>query len=245
MNINVNNMGTIAPLRNVVALAELIERMREREDGLPGMATFHGPSGFGKSTAMTWCVNRYKCYHIALKSVWRTKALCEAILMEMGISPAKTAAKMVDQISQELALSGRILILDEADHLIKNTLIEVVRDIYEGSGSGLILIGEENLPQKLSQWERFHGRMMDWVEALAVDFDDARLMASLFCRNLTIDDDVIAHILNASNGSARRVRVNLGKVADYARLHQRELIDVSCLNDVGFFTGMPPKRRVF
>lgn len=43
-------------------------------------------------------------------------------------------------------------------------MVEIARDIYEGSGSPVILIGEEHLPKKLEQWEHVHGRMLDWVD---------------------------------------------------------------------------------
>ena len=65
--------------------------------------------------------------------------MCEAILSEIGASPEATISRMVDQISQHLALSGAPLLIDEADYLVKRGMIEIVRDIYEGSGSPVIL----------------------------------------------------------------------------------------------------------
>ncbi|WP_236549860.1 ATP-binding protein, partial [Profundibacterium mesophilum] len=79
--------------------------------------------------------------------------------------PKGTVSEMVEAISAELAMSDAPLLIDEADMLVKRKMIEIVRDIYEGSGAPVILIGEELLPQKLQQWERIHGRMLDWVAA--------------------------------------------------------------------------------
>ena len=62
--------GSIAPLRNVRALAELIERVQERADGLPGMACFHGPSGYGKTSAAAFAVNRHQAHHVQVKSMF-------------------------------------------------------------------------------------------------------------------------------------------------------------------------------
>lgn len=237
--------GSIAPLRNVLALGELMKRMSEREGGLPGMATFYGPSGFGKSTAMTYCVNRYGAYHIAVRSVWRTKALCEAILREMSILPGRTVANMVDQIAQEMALSSKTLIIDEADYLVNNQMIELVRDIYEASDGPVILIGEEKLPQKLLPWERVHGRMMDWVAAQPADAEDCEHLAKLSCPDIALEPDVLPHVLQISGRSPRRIRVNFGKIKDYAKLNGLKEITAKHMAGIEFFTGAPPKGRVF
>ena len=134
--------NSVAPLRNVSALVSLIEKVKSRTIGLPGLATFHGPSGYGKSTAAVYAANHFDTYQIQLKSCWTGKKMCAAILQEMGIPAKKTIADMVDQIAQELTFSDRPLLIDEADVLVKRNMIELVRDIYESSHTPVILIGE-------------------------------------------------------------------------------------------------------
>ena len=43
--------GGIAPLRNVILLTGMIERLTHRLPGEPGMGCFHGRAGLGKSYA--------------------------------------------------------------------------------------------------------------------------------------------------------------------------------------------------
>lgn len=62
---------------------------------------------------------------------------------------------MMDQIGEELSLSQRPLIIDEADFLVQKRMIEVVRDIYESSQATIILIGEEAMPVKLQNGSAF------------------------------------------------------------------------------------------
>ena len=72
----------------------------------------------------------------------------------MGIPAAKTTAANLDLICEQLAASQRPLILDEADYLVaKAGMVELVRDIYEGSQSPIMLVGEEMLPNKLKKYE--------------------------------------------------------------------------------------------
>jgi hypothetical protein len=94
---------------------------------------------------------------VQLRSAWSRKTLLEKILFEMGIKPGGTIPALLDQICEQLAASRRPLILDEFDYCAdKHGMIELVRDIYEGSQSSLLLVGEE-LPHKLKRFERFHG----------------------------------------------------------------------------------------
>ena len=75
---------TLAPLRNVAALIGLVDRVINRDLGLPGMATFHGPSGWGKTSAVTIAANEFQAYSVQMKSVWNQTFLCRQILFELG-----------------------------------------------------------------------------------------------------------------------------------------------------------------
>ena len=131
---------------------------------------------------------------------------------------------MVEQIAMELAATGKVLMIDEADFLAKKSMIEIVRDIYELSGGGIILIGEESLPKQLAQWERVHNRMMAWFEALPASIDDANRLAEKFCAHLSLDEEVLLHTLERSGARPRRIRVNLENINDFARKHGIERI---------------------
>ncbi|MBL4750507.1 MAG: ATP-binding protein [Amylibacter sp.] len=235
--------NSVAPLRNVSALVALIARVEGRTIGLPGLATFYGPSGFGKTTAATYAANRFDAYHIEVRSSWTKKNFCEGVLKEMGIEPTKTISYMVDQVSEELALSGKILLIDEADYLIRRNMIELVRDMYESSGSTIILIGEEGLPQKLQKWERVHGRMLDWVAALPACLEDIDHLGRLHCKDLTLAADFKSHLLKASKHSIRRVVVNLEKVREFASKKGVTAIDMAVWGKRDFFACNAPTQR--
>jgi len=234
---------TIAPLRNVTLLAELVDRVQTRKPGLPGMATFTGFSGYGKSVAAIYAANRYRTYHVQVKSVWTRKKLCTAILQEMEIKAAATIPDMVDQIGEQLSLSGRALLIDEADILVSKGMIEVVRDIYESSQSSIILIGEENLPNSLKKWERVHGRMLDWVQAAPAALSDAKHLAKLYCPGITIGDDLMTALHEKASGSVRRICVNLDRVREKAETGNKSSMGLADFAADDLFTGVPPVGR--
>ncbi len=235
--------NSVAPLRNVAALVALIDRVQSRQSGLPGMATFYGPSGYGKTTAATYAANKFDAYCVQVKWCWTGKKLCQAILTDLSIPPAGTIADMVDQISEEIARSGRPLLIDEADHLIKRNMIELVRDIYESSGAAVILIGEELLPQKLQKWERVHGRMLDWVPAEPGSMADVGHLAPIHCAGVELDEALKKKLLAVSANSIRRICVNLDRVAEFARTRGVNSVSLKDWGRGDFFTGTAPAPR--
>jgi hypothetical protein len=233
--------GTL-PTRNVTLLMELVDRVMGRGEGLPGMGTFYGPTGWGKSRAVCLCAISHRAYFVQMKSLWSRKYLLEKILTEMNIVPARTMPPMLEQIGRQMAQSGRPLIIDEADLIVHKGMIEVIRDIFETSQGTVILVGEENLPGHLEAIERVHGRMLDWVAAQPAGMDDARMFAGLHCPGVAVADDLLERIVGAARGSARYVCTNLDRVAEHCRL--RNLSEVSAKDYAGaLFTGKAPQGR--
>jgi len=242
-----SDIPSIAPLRNVAALHTLVERLINRgaETGadLPGMATFYGPSGDGKSTAGIYVRNRFDAVLVQCKSTWTKASLCRAILTEMGLPPTGTIDAMAERITEALAISDRCLIVDEADFLVQRRMIEVLRDIYEGSKAPVILIGEEGMPQKLRAWERIHNRMLDWVATQPAEMADVRHLAKIYAPGIEIDEAMAKRVLDESRLSIRRICVNLDSILQFARLQGLDRVTVEAWGRRSLFTGEAPEPR--
>ena len=172
-----DGISTIAPLPNVAALQSLVDRTLNRHPDLPGMATFYGPSGDGKSFAGTYVMNSFDAVLVQAESSWTKKDMLVAMHEQIGLAPKGTINAMSNRVAEHLAVEDRALIVDEADYLVQKKMIEVLRDIYENSRAPVILIGEESLPQKLKAWERIHNRMLDWVATEPGTLDDLFILA--------------------------------------------------------------------
>lgn len=235
---------TTAPLANVSLCSMALTRAMERPAHLPGIVCFYGPSGWGKTTAATYVSLVNRAYYIQCQDSWVRKAILVNILRVMGIQPAHSLWEMPDQVCEQLAKSGRPLIVDEVDKLVEKKAVELIRDIYEGSAATILLIGEEQLPAKLNRWERFHGRVLDWVPAQPTDIEDARHLRRLYHPNVEVDDELLSRIVAASKGSARRVVVNLAKVEELAQEIGLKVVGMDDWGSRTFFTGEAPARRV-
>lgn len=227
-------------------LMSTIEELETRESHLPGISVFHGPSGFGKSFSAAFANAQYNCYYVQAQSSWTKKALVVAIAREMGIVPAKTIYEISDQISEQLMLSERVLLIDEMDHIVDKKAVEIIRDIYEASNGSILLIGEENLPNKLKRWERFHGRILNFVAALPADFEDAKQLRQTYCEKIEIADDLLKEIHNQARGSVRRICVNLDRVQQVCQTQGWKEVDLTGWEDTnyGFFTGEARRRNL-
>lgn len=237
--------GGVASIATLDLVATALERLCGRQGDLPGLGVLYGPAGWGKSFCANTIANRERGYFVQMRSAWRGKALLEKILFEMGLRARGTVAQLLDQVCTQLAASHRPLIIDEFDHCAKSdALIELVRDIYEGSRAAVLLIGEEGLPQMLERWERFHSRVLAWVPAQPVTIDDAAKLTSIYCPDVAVADDVTAHLVKIAAGSVRRVSVNLTLLHGHCMTMGLKRVDLDAWGDQPFYTGRSPERRV-
>ncbi|MDF1691740.1 MAG: ATP-binding protein [Zhongshania sp.] len=240
----IDNISGMAPLTNMALTKAAVERAQNRAESLPGMVVMFGPSGFGKSYSATFVANTLRAHYVECRSSWTKKALLEAILLDMGITAASTIYKMTDQISEELAQSQRPLIIDEVDHIVDKKAVEIIRDIYEGSKAPMLLIGEEKLPAKLKRWERFDGRILDWVPAQPAGDKDTASLCRVYARGIEIKPDLQREITKLARGSVRRICVNLDKVRVAAEQEGWDSVDKKRWGSRGFYTGQAPARKL-
>jgi DNA transposition AAA+ family ATPase len=247
----------IVPLRNVMTMLTLVQRVIDREPRLPGMAVFYGYSGFGKSTALAYSANSFGAAHVEMLSTWTKKEFCQAILEELEIPAPKQVTKMVTLIGEELGSTGRPLFIDEADRLVTRNLLDLVRDFHDiaqantfrGAGANIILVGEEDLPTELSRTERFHGRIFDSVPAMEAALEDIDSLAPFYAKGVDIAPDLKEEVLVVSRHSIRRVCSNLAAVRECGQREGLTTVDKAAWEAYSeatgkqFSTGKPPRPR--
>ena len=242
-NIAPLRLPNIAPLRNVLLLRRAMDHLVKRHANLPGVGAFYGQAGIGKSNACSAAAVTFNAVYVTVRSHFTKKSFLLSILAEMAIKPERTVSEMADQVSEQLFLSKRPLILDEGDYLVSRNLIELVRDIYESSGAAIMLVGEERFPMAVKRAsERFYDRVLEWQPAELADMDDARKLAKLYAHDVDIKDPLLEEILRRSQGVARRIAVNVELVRQQAKKAGKSAIGANDFDPKGFFTGEPPRR---
>jgi DNA transposition AAA+ family ATPase len=234
--------GKTAPLRNVALFHELVVRLKDRPRHLPGWGVFYAVSGLGKTTAaMRGAIATHSLY-LECGSTWTTGSIVDALMHELSIPPFKgSVAKRVNKIIETLADDPVPLIFDEADHLVKKSLVDVVREISDKSSAPVILIGEQHLPSKLQEFERAHNRVLEWVQAEPCNLKDAKELAKLYAGKVEIAEDLLQRIVTDTDGSTRRIVTNIDRVRDFAVRQGLMIITNKDFPEV-IYRGLPPQR---
>lgn len=237
-------VNTIAPLKNVALIGKVMERIIKRPSHLPGIGVVAGRSGVGKSYGAIQAALKYNACYVECKSCWTKRGLLEAICTELRIQADGAAYKLVAAISEKLAQTQQPLIIDEMDHIVKRSAVEIVRDIHDGSNAPTLLIGEEHMPRHLSKWERFHGRVLEWQYAQPADAQDAKILATFYCKKVRISDDLLHEVARVCEGSIRRICINIELIEEKAKRTGQEEIDLAKWGKTPFYTGKAQEIRL-
>lgn len=243
-NVTALRLPHIAPLRNVLLMRRMMEHLVNRSPNLPGIGVLYGRAGLGKSNACAYSASAYRAIYVELRDHFTRKVLLLEILREMAIKPARTTSELFDQVCEELTRSRRPLILDMGDYLIKRHLVDIVLDIYEGSGAAVAIVGEEGFAAALKRAsERVYDRVLEWLPAEPADLDDARKLAKLYSPDVAIADELLAAILEKSARIARRIAVNIEYARQAAKRAGKRTIGPDDFDPKSFHTGEAPARR--
>lgn len=199
-----------APLTNMHLAMRTMMDCREAGPGAPRMGLFYGFSGYGKSVAAAFVAAQTGAIYLQAQSVWTQRSFLETLAGELGITRLdRTVARLMGQIITQLNHSPVDIIIDEMDALVNKRQVEIIRDIYEGSHAAILMIGEEALPAKLKEWERFDNRILVATPAQPASPADALMLRDCYCTRTRVSDDLAELFRERTRGVARRIVVNL------------------------------------
>ncbi len=204
--------NSVQPLTNVATMATLVKELQGRTFGMPGLGVFYGYPGYGKTFGAIFCATTFDVIHLSMQGDWTKKTFLERLLNELGVPAKRTIPDMVSQACEELAVDGRTLIVDEADYAFRRGIIELIRDLHDGSDTPIVMIGMEEFPQKLKRFELIDSRVMSWVAAQPATLKDAQLLASVYAAEVSISKDLLSAILERNTGNVRRTVVDIAQV---------------------------------
>ncbi|MFV1492371.1 ATP-binding protein [Phaeobacter sp. JH18-32] len=208
--------NSIQPLANVARMATLVKELQGRSFGMPGLGVFYGYPGYGKTFGAIFCSSKFDVIHISMQGDWTKKTFLERLLRELGVAPKRVVPDMVLQACEALAMDGRTLLVDEADYAFRRGVIELIRDLHDGSDTPVILIGMEEFPQKLRKFELIDSRVMSWVAAQPATPKDAQMLSAVYSPNVEIQPDLLEAILERNTGNVRRMVTDIAQVKNEA-----------------------------
>lgn len=240
------NPKSIAPLKNVANLLGLVDMLVDQPPDGDKFGLFSGFSGYGKSEACRYVLNKRQARYIEIFSYWTRKDFIAYLLKEFGGQPGHrdTCSTMMKEIIVRAGSDPqRPLMIDEADQLVDRGMIELVRDVQKATDIPVILIGEERLPGKLkAASERTDSRVLGRVLAQPCDVEDTKILARLRCPGVTVSDALVGQIVAETAGNTRRIVNTLQNVRAFSVNSGLKELDVGNYRG-GVFTGAPLMRR--
>lgn len=234
-------LSKIVLTKNVARLSDAAEALLRRAPGMPGMGLVHGETGAGKTTAVTWMVNRCNGVYVRALAAWTPAAMFSAILRELGRHAHGSCAQMVGDIIEALALSGRPLFVDEADYLVDSKrMSESLRDIHDMTTVPVLLIGMAGIDQRLSSRKQLTGRVMQDVRFEPADREDAQAIARALCE-VKVRVDLLDAAHKTTGGYVRNLVVALARIEQYAKARGMDAIGMADWGKRDFITGEAPK----
>lgn len=157
-------------------------------DGVIGLCT--GPSGIGKTRA----IKEYQSKNagvilIEAHCAYRTRDVIADLHRAVGLSGEGTVHRMLRDLVEKLKRTGRLIIVDESEHLKSGTLDEL-RRLNDWCGVGLLYVGLD--------------RFREQIAALRSDFayitNRIRIPASLRTLKLRDTEALVMTMLPEANG---------------------------------------------
>jgi hypothetical protein len=215
--------------KNVSRFNSLCARLREPSPKGCGLGCVFGLRGRGKTETSLWYSQRHidETIYIRCHVLWTPRNFLEMLAVHLGQEPARRVTDLIEQIRARLKVKRPLVIIDEADYLLKEgAKIETVRDLYDTCLTPFLLIGMEDFQRKIHRYPHLVDRIRDnFFEFRPLASEDVTNLAGELCEvNLT--GQALEYISNNADGSLRRVETFVKQAEEAARVNHLREVDV-------------------
>ncbi len=182
-----------------------------------------GQAGLGKTSALRDYAGRNPdVILIEVDPTYTAKVLLKTIAEKVGCDSKGTLNDMLNGIIGKLQDSGRLIAVDEAEHLPYRAL-ECLRRIHDRAEVGLALVG---MPKLLVNLRGRHGELKQLYSRIGFKLDlgdelGEDELAEIVAGNLRhIDGETAAELVAAAAGNTRRLVKMLHGVNRLSKLHK-------------------------
>lgn len=234
------NPSGLKPLTNAALMAELVEELNHRPFGIPGFGVFHGPYGYGKTCAAGFAANMHDAAHVPYIYGYSILHYLRKIVEAMKLPPLRRSATKgdyIDALTDALRSSGTILLLDEIDLIVgQKGFMQTIRAIGDNSQATIIMIGTDEVPQRLKAHGALSSRCV-WRAAQPADLTDARMLSEYYAGDIVIEDDLLEIVVTRCTGSARLISKELIALQNWAISHDLQAVDAEAAGHIDFSSG--------
>lgn len=182
-----------------------------------------GQAGLGKTSVLRDYAGRNPdVILIEVDPTYTAKVLLKTIAEKVGSDNKGTLNDMLNGIVGKLSDSGRLIAVDEAEHLPYRAL-ECLRRIHDRADIGLALVGMPrllvNLRGRNGELKQLYSRIGFKLD-LGDELDGAELEQIVKANLPDADEDVVMELVEAAKGNTRRLVKMLHGVNRLSKLHK-------------------------
>lgn len=169
----------------------------------PSLAMTYGPAGRGKSEAAKHYAANSGAIYIPPLNKRTPLMLLREVSFELSLLKPGRIEACVDLITDEMQKERRLVIIDEAD-LLPISILEMIRNINERCLCPVLLIGEQELKNKIASRRRLASRIRRSMEFGPVTQPDIVLFFRKSLEaDLTASPDATSRLHKSSRGDWR------------------------------------------
>jgi hypothetical protein len=231
----------MAMTKNVKRFLFAVQALQHRDAGIEGMGLLWGMPGEGKSTTVGYAVNMLDGVFVRANRAWTMTGMLSALSAELELPASRIRAPMFSNCVKKLMERPRPIFIDEADYMLKSfDMLDTLRDIYDLTGSPVILIGMEDLARRLQLADsgRFARRITQWVEFDGIDKSDARTLADTVCE-IKLADDLLERLYDAAKANIGRMITGLARIETFGRTNKLDTVSAQDYGKREFFYDQP------
>ena len=233
----------MAMTKNVRRFLAAVRELNDRPMGVEGMALLWGEPGEGKSTTVAFACNTLDGIFLRANTCWTITSMLAALMLELGLPSGMRKAPMMTSAVQSLNEDPRPIFIDEADYLFKRPdMLDAMRDIYDITGSPVILIGMEEFARKVQSRGKFARRITQWVRFCGIDIEDARTLTETIC-SVRIADDLLAHVHKEAKKNIGRMVTGFARIEQFGKLNTLETVTRKDWGNRELFYDQPNFKR--
>lgn len=114
------------------------------------MGLIYGAAGVGKTrTCLEYCKSNRNAIYIEARPSFTARTLMRKLAQALGCTPKTNQYELEEEIIKKLKNSGKLIIVDECEHLNHRALETLRTVVFNASHTGLLLVGLETLKYTL------------------------------------------------------------------------------------------------
>ena len=162
---------------NVKRFIGLMNNLIDKSNEVPKMGLVYGDPGLGKTQTAVWWATKNDAVYVRAQNKMTNKWLLEKIVYELGESPSRKMADLIEQCISHLRLKPQVIIIDEVDYLINRMkIVEALRDLHDLTGAPVVLIGMQESKTKLGKYRHLYDRISEILEFKPFSKEDVEVI---------------------------------------------------------------------